>query len=123
MNKGFTTIHDIDSVILNALDDHELVIVCQSNSYIASLCQEKHFQSRIERYHNMIKFFKNPLINPENNQSIKLYDKTFTSLVDKYGMPQFKLISPVSGREIVYMSVAYRNLIQHGYTDQDLLKI
>ena len=65
-------------------------------------------------------FYKNPTINPKTKQIIKIGDKTYKKLVEKYGEPS-KIKSPLTNKKISINKGEYKKLIKKGYTDNDLI--
>lgn len=70
---------------------------------------------------NKQKFLKNPTVNPKNNKPIKIGDKTYNQLTEKYGYPKFK--SPVTGSKIAVGKITYNNLIKNGMSEDYLLSL
>lgn len=64
-------------------------------------------------------FHKNPNINPETGKHIKIGGQTYNKLTSKYGIPKIK--SPKTGQPIAVGKIAYKKLINQGYTEQQLL--
>lgn len=120
MNKGFSSLDELNMEILHQIRDQDLETVCKTNKYIQKLCKDKQIYARIKHFKEMqLQFIYQPDINPETGNKIKINKGTYHRLVKKYGPPK-QLINPETNRPITKDSRTYRMLIYKGYTEEML---